>query len=138
MLKKILLVVLIVALAVVGILWGKPIYERASKTLGLGPKLVVSPPHEFTVNVVDPSMRRYLRVKMSFEYLATKPMVAEMESRGAELRHAIIEVLRTKAVSDLNTTESTENLRGELLAAVNRVLEQGEVSSIFFTEFVIQ
>lgn len=138
MLKKILLVILLIALTVVGIFWGKPLYARVSKAFGLGPKLVISPPREFTVNVVDPTMRRYLRVKISFEYLATKELVKELELRDAELRHSIIEVLRTKSVSDLNTTQSTEHLRSELLSAVNRVLENGQVKSIYFTEFVIQ
>lgn len=138
MLKKVLLGVLLVVLIVVGILWGKPIYTRVSRLVIPEPKLVTGVAKEFTVNLVDPGMRRYLRVKMTFEYLETKALLKELDSREPEVRDAVIGVLRTKTVPELSSGEAMQQLRKELIASINSVLSSGEITDVFFTEFVIQ
>jgi flagellar basal body-associated protein FliL len=77
MLKKILLGVVLVALLVAGVLWGKPIYARVAKLIVPAPKVVMGAAKNFTVNLVDPGMKRYLRVTMTFEYLESKALVKE-------------------------------------------------------------
>lgn len=138
MLKKVLLGVLLVVLLVAGVLWGKPAYTWVAKLVVPEPKLVMGAPKEFTVNVVDPGMKRYLRVKMTFEYLENKELVKEFIARDPEVRDAIIGVLRSKTVTELIGTDTVEKLRSELVTAINGVLSTGEVVYLYFTEFVIQ
>ncbi|KAF0195867.1 MAG: flagellar FliL protein [Bacillota bacterium] len=138
MLKKILLGILLVVLLISGALWGKPIYTRVVKFVIPGPKIVMGSPKEFTVNLVDPNMKRYLRVMMTFKYLEKKALVNEFDARDPEVRDAIIGVLRSKTVAELVGTETTEQLRTELVTAINSVLSTGEVIDLYFIEFVIQ
>lgn len=138
MLKKFLLGVLLVVLLVAGVLWGKPVYTRVAKLVMPEPKLVLGSSQEFTANIVDPGMKRYLRVRMTFEYIESKALVKELEVRNPEVRDAILGVLRSKTVAELVGVGTTEQLRAELVAAINYVLSEGEVLALYFTEFVIQ
>ena len=138
MLKKILLGVLLVVLLIAGVLWGKPVYTRVAKLIIPAPKLVMGAPKEFTVNIIDPGMKRYLRVNMTLEYLESKALVEELEARDPEVRDAIIAVLRSQTVTDLIGAETIEQLRVELVTAINGVLTTGEVADLYFIEFVIQ
>ena len=138
MLKKILLGILLVVVLVAGVLWGKPVYTRVAKLVMPGPKLVMGAPKEFTANLIDPGMKRYLRVKMTFEYVESKALVKELDARDPQVRDAIIVVLRSKTVAELVGAEPTEQLRTELVTAINSVLSAGEVTDLYFTEFVIQ
>jgi len=138
MLKKILLGVLLVVLIIAGVLWGKPIYTRVVKLVVPEPKLVMGANKEFTVNLLDPGMRRYLRVRLTFEYLEQKALVKELGDREPEIRDTIISVLRAKTVEELAAAGSTDKLRAELVEAINSVLLQGVIADLYFIEFVIQ
>lgn len=137
MLKKVIIGAVVVVLLIVGVLWGKPIYARVAKLVGGTPKIVVGASTEFTVNLIDPGMKRYLRVRMTFAYFPNKSLVKELGEREAEVRDSIIGVLRSKTVADL-TADSTEKLRAELISAINGVLTAGEIQDLYFIEFVIQ
>lgn len=138
MLKKILLAVLVIAILVIGVIFRTPLIAAVRGIVAPAPALVVSPGGDFTVNLLDPGMRRYLRVRISLQHLASRGLVSELTTREPEIRHAVIKVLRAKTVEDLTTTEKVEILRQELLSALNAVLEQGYITNIFFVDFVIQ
>jgi len=64
--------------------------------------------------------------------------VTEIAAREPEVRDAVIKVLRTKTVDEVATTEKVESLRQELLSSLNAVLESGDITNLFFVDFVIQ
>jgi len=138
MLKKILLGVLLIVLLIAGVLWGKPVYTRVMKLIAPEPKVAMGDPKEFTVNLVDPGMKRYLRVRMTFEYLENKALVKELDTRDPEVRNSIIGVLSLKTVADLVGAEAKDKLRTELTSAINSLLSAGEITDVYFIEFVIQ
>ncbi|MBT9175954.1 MAG: hypothetical protein DDT20_00256 [Firmicutes bacterium] len=138
MLKKILLAVLVIAVIVLGVVFRAPLVAMVRGLVAPTPELVLSPGGDFTVNLLDPGMRRYLRVKISLQHLSSRALTEELTSREPEVRHAVIKVLRAKAVDDLTTTEKIESLRQELVAALNGVLERGDITNLFFVDFVIQ
>jgi flagellar protein FliL len=99
----------------------------------------------FIVNLADPGGNRYLRVTMDLE-LAGKPVDKstgkaagdELAKRMPQIRDAILMILPTKRYADISTTEGKTALREEILNAVNGLLASGQISRIYFKEFVIQ
>jgi flagellar FliL protein len=62
----------------------------------------------------------------------------ELAKRMPQIRDAILMILPTKRYADISTTEGKTALREEILNAVNGLLASGQVSRIYFKEFVIQ
>ena len=90
----------------------------------------------FTVNLADMNYRRFLRVRITLEYV-NEMLPKELEKYRYKVRDAIISVLRSKNVQDIDTQEKTEKLRGQISGEINKVLEP-DVENIYFEEFIIQ
>ncbi len=97
----------------------------------------IFPPIDFTVNLADVDQRRYLRatVQLGFD---EKKLQKEMQKKVPEIRDLIIDVFRSKTVSEINTPEGTDKLRRELKMELNARLDSGEIREVYFTEFIIQ
>lgn len=138
MVKKVIIGVVVVALLAVAVLFGQPLFSSVMNMVNPPPQLVIAPSQEFTVNLLDPGMRRFLRLRMSFEYYDNSKLVAEMNERDAQVRHTVLAVLRTRSVSDLVTNDHIATLRQDLITALNEILEHGDIVNIYFVEFAIQ
>ncbi len=91
----------------------------------------------FTVNLVDMDYRRFLRVEVTLEY-GSKDLRPEIEEKRHRVRDMVINILRGKSVSDLDTLEETDALRTEIRTAINKILTEGEIRGIYFNDFIIQ
>ncbi len=91
----------------------------------------------FIVNIYDGQELRYLRVKVEFE-TATADAKKEIEMRQAPLRDAILVLLTTKTLQDVQDLQGKNTLRDEIMVAVNKILPPGKVSKVYFTDFVVQ
>ena len=89
------------------------------------------------VNLADQGGKRYLRVTMEFE-LSGPEVAEEIPKKLPQLRDTILMVLPSKQYTDISTTEGKIALRDELIAKINALLKKGTVTTIFFTEFVVQ
>ncbi|MFZ1984866.1 MAG: flagellar basal body-associated FliL family protein [Desulfatitalea sp.] len=89
------------------------------------------------VNLADQGGKRYLRITMEFE-LSGPEVLDEIPKRLSQLRDTILMILPSKQYADISTTEGKTALRDELIAKINTVLKKGTVTTIFFTEFVVQ
>jgi len=132
------IVVVLCLLIVAGYFWGKPLLARAKTLLGLDPELVIGPAKDFTVNLLDPGLKRYLRIRMAFQYLDEKALLKELESRDPQITDAIIGVLRTKSVDYFMAGDDTAVLREELIHVVNQIVTKGQITDVYFLEIVIQ
>jgi len=65
---------------------------------------------------------------------------AALEKRKPMINDAVIRVLSSKRATDVLTSEGKEQLKQELIEAINEAigLEEGPVVNIYFTEFIIQ
>ncbi|HHX51435.1 MAG TPA: hypothetical protein GX711_08360 [Clostridia bacterium] len=88
----------------------------------------------FTVNLADSNFRRYLRVQITIE-VNKKSLISELNSKEYRARDTIISLLSGKQVTEL---EEKENLRLELVEAINGLLDEGEIAGVYFEEFIIQ
>ncbi|GAM09689.1 flagellar protein FliL [Geobacter sp. OR-1] len=104
---------------------------------GKGGGGTVFPLEPFIVNIYDGQEVRYLKVKVEFE-MATPEVKAEVEARQAPLRDAILVLLTTKTLQEIQDLQGKNQLREEILTAVNKILPPGKVTKVYFTDFVVQ
>lgn len=97
----------------------------------------VYPLDPFIVNLADPVGNRYLKVKLALQLESTM-LQAEVEMKIAQVRDAFLLLLSSKSLAQINSTEGKLKLRSELMHRVNQVLKKGRVTTIYFTEFVVQ
>lgn len=91
----------------------------------------------FIVNLADAGQRRYLKVTMTLAYFE-EDLEEELEGRVSQIRDIIIKVLRQKTGDDLQEEDAMDDIRGELVEALNKVVRGGRIERVYFTEFVIQ
>jgi flagellar FliL protein len=82
---------------------------------------------------------RYLKVKVEFETTLTAENVKkELDPYLPPLRDSILVLLTTKTVQDVHDLPGKNRLREEILAAANKVVPLKKISSVYFTDFVVQ
>ncbi len=95
------------------------------------------------VNLADQGGKRYLRVTMEFELkpsenVEVKDVIEELEKRLPQVRDTILMILPSRQYSDIATTQGKIALRDEIISKLNANLKKGQISTIYFTEFVVQ
>lgn len=114
--------------------------EKSEKKGEGGAKVAVAgvyPMDPFIVNIYDGQELRYLKVKVEFE-IAGPTAKEELDLRQASLRDAILILLTTKTLQDIQDLQGKNQLREEILAAVTKIVAAGRVSKVYFTDFVVQ
>lgn len=101
---------------------------------GVGSVFTLEP---FIVNIYDGQELRYLKVKVELE-MANPAIKPELEGRLAAIRDAILVVLTTKTLQEVQDTQGKNQLREEILTAISKIVAQGKVSKVYFTDFVVQ
>jgi flagellar FliL protein len=89
------------------------------------------------VNLADKGGKRYLRTTMEME-LSAPELVEEIEKRMPQLRDSILMILPSKTYDSISTTEGKIALRDEIIAKLNSFLKTGAITTIYFSEFVVQ
>ena len=95
------------------------------------------------VNLADQGGKRYLRVTMDFELkpsenVEVKDVIDELDKRLPQIRDTILMILPSKQYADIATTQGKIALRDEIISKINPNLKKGQISTIYFTEFVVQ
>ena len=91
----------------------------------------------FIVNIYDGQELRYLKVKVEME-MANPAVKAELDARLAALRDAVLVLLSSKTMQDIQDVQGKNQLKEEILSAVNKQIPPGKIAKIFFTDFVVQ
>ncbi len=100
-------------------------------------KPVIKTLDTFLVNLADPGGERYLKVTMELR-LSNEETSAEFDTRNAEFRDAILMLLSSKEYDDISTLSGKLALKRAIINSLNRLLHQGKVLDIYFTEFLVQ
>ena len=80
----------------------------------------VLPLPPITVNISDPSGRRYLKLGMEVEVNAD--VAAALQANNPRIRDAIIMLLAGKTFSDISTPDGKVLLKAEVAARLNQIL----------------
>jgi flagellar FliL protein len=97
----------------------------------------IFPLEPFIVNIYDGQELRYLKVKVEME-MAGAGVKAELDTRLAPIRDAILVLLSTKTLQDIQDIQGKNQLKDEILASINKIIPPGKIAKIYFTDFVVQ
>uniref|UniRef100_C6E8D8 Flagellar protein FliL n=1 Tax=Geobacter sp. (strain M21) TaxID=443144 RepID=C6E8D8_GEOSM len=97
----------------------------------------IYPMEPFIVNIYDGAELRYLKVKVEFE-MANPQVKPELEAKMAPLRDAILILLTTKTMQEIQDLQGKNQLREQILAAVSKVVPPSKITKVYFTDFVVQ
>lgn len=143
---KTLIIIIAVVLVVVCSVAGVAVMKMKAHKGGGKDKVPTGPVSmlsvgEMVVNLADTREIRYLKIDAVLEVRGN--MEASGEGEGGEaakapLRDALITVLSSKTLADLNRPGGKEQLKTELMAACNKHLEEAQVTNVYFNEFAMQ
>lgn len=91
----------------------------------------------FIVNIYDGQELRYLKVKVELEMVNTA-VKGELDARLAAIRDAILVLISTKTLHDIQDVQGKNQMKDEIMGAINRIIPPGKIAKIYFTDFVVQ
>jgi flagellar FliL protein len=91
----------------------------------------------FIVNLVGQRGQRYLKTQIALD-VYDKDIEEELYARTPQLRDAVLLLLSSKSFEDISTAEGKIQLRNELIARINQLLQRGTIRGLYFIEFVVQ
>lgn len=91
----------------------------------------------FIVNIAGSGGRRYLKCTITVEF-DSNAGVTEAGTKVPLMRDAVIDILSSKSLEDLEPGAPRDELRTELVSAVSSLITKAKVTRVFFSEFVIQ
>ncbi|WP_303850637.1 flagellar basal body-associated FliL family protein [Seleniivibrio woodruffii] len=99
---------------------------------------VLYPLETFIVNMADNDGSRYLKVTIQLELDHTEMLKEELDKRVPQLRDAILTILSAKTYEEISSAQGKLILKQEILRRLNSLLPFGQITNVYFTEFVSQ
>jgi len=97
----------------------------------------ILPLETFIANLADEGGSRYLKATFQIEFTGTS-VPPEVNARLPKIRDLVLTLLSSKTFDDVRTPEGKQQLREEIIARVNQVVERDVVKAVYFTEFIVQ
>lgn len=94
------------------------------------------PLEPFIVNIYDGQELRYLKVKVELEMSSSTK--ADLDARLAPIRDAVLVLLSSKTLQDIQDLQGKNQLKEEILVAVNKITTPAKIARVYFTDFVVQ
>ena len=104
---------------------------------GAAAATTIYPLDPFIVNIYDGQELRYLKVKVELE-MASPAVKTELDARLAPIRDAVLVLLSTKTLQEIQDVQGKNQLKEEILAAINKNIPPGKIAKVYFTDFVVQ
>lgn len=92
---------------------------------------------EITVNVHGTRNTRFLRAGLVMGG-SNKEVEEELKLKQAQITEIVQTSLGSKSLDDLDAKDIRQRLREEILLLVNAILKKGQVTSLHFTDLVVQ
>ena len=94
---------------------------------------------EFTVNLADEGGKRYFKGELSLGYDKTKTKLAEeLTANQVVVRDDIIFYFKSQKADYINNVENKEDMKKQLIDAINKDLTKGKITDIRFKSMIIQ
>ena len=91
----------------------------------------------FIANLADDGGRRYLKATFQIDF-GTPEVPAAMAARLPQTRDLLLTLFTSKTFDEIRTPEGKQQLREEIIARVNQVLDRDLAKAVYFTEFIVQ
>ena len=101
---------------------------------GKGSLLSLDP---FIANLADDGGRRYLKATFQVDF-GTAEIPPAMQARLPQTRDLLLTLFTSKTFDEIRTPEGKQQLREEIIARVNQVLDRDLAKAVYFTEFIVQ
>jgi len=108
--------------------------EEPVESATLGPTATIG---NFTINLSDPGPPRYLKTVVKAT-VSSERTQSEVEARRPQLRDAVLSYLSSLLLKDTQGARAKQTIRDNIRKRINNILRTGEVTDIFFTDFVTQ
>ncbi len=95
------------------------------------------PINSIIVNLMDDNGGRYLKITIQLE-LSNKDCISELDSLKPEIMDSLLGLLSSKTYKDIATFEGKQRLKDEIALRLNNYLSKGQITKVYFTEFIIQ
>ena len=89
------------------------------------------------INPTNTDGKRYLMVKIGFESDEPKAL-EELTAKDVVVRDAILRYLSSQSVEYLSAISNRDDLKEGLREIMNEILEDGRITRLYFTQYVIQ
>lgn len=111
--------------------------EQSEAKKGKAEKAILKNMDPFIVNLTDAQGTRYLKAVIQLE-LDSELAAQEIDEKIPPIRDDIISLLSSKSFEDISTEPGKRELKRAMLERTNKYLQKGQVTRIYFTEFVVQ
>ncbi|MBW1670342.1 MAG: flagellar basal body-associated FliL family protein [Deltaproteobacteria bacterium] len=135
------LVIVILGAAGLGGWWyykthfSEPPKEEAEQTVPI--KKGIWPIDSIIVNLMDNNGERYLKITIQLE-ISNEDCVPELDSLKPEIMDSLLDLLSSKVYKEIVGFEGKQRLRDEIAIRLNNYLSKGQITKVYFTEFIIQ
>ena len=89
------------------------------------------------INPFGTDGKRYLMIKIGLESNKAKAL-EEVKEKAVVVRDAILRDLSSRTVAELASIEHRNQIKDGLREVINEILEKGEVTRLYFTQYVLQ
>ncbi len=89
------------------------------------------------VNPAESGGKRYLMISLGLE-VANEGAVTQVTEKEVVIRDQVLALLGSHSADELADIGIREELKTELVAAINRVLGKDSVNRLYFTQYVLQ
>jgi len=91
----------------------------------------------FHLNLGNPIENHYVRLEVALSFDGGEKQQAEIESRSAQLRDAIVSIASRKTREFLLGPDGKDQLRRELLIRINRFMDR-PINAVYITDILIE
>lgn len=142
--KGMMVVLFVLGLIVLGAatFGGVYIFMKTNKTVS-AQQVVVEQTYvdldEFTVNLADDNGKRFLKCELSIGYDKDDKKVAEeITNNTVVIRDTIIFYFKSKKAEFINDQNNKEQIKNELIEAINKELQKGKITDVRFKNIIVQ
>lgn len=143
--KKRLLVFAVIGLLVIGLAGGGFFIflsgksgEKKEKVGKKDKDLILIELDPIVVNLLDPTGKRYLQIKLSLE-VGDKKIEEIVKKKDSKIKDVIISYLSGKTVEDVLKPTAKEEIKRELLQKINHTaLGEDLVLNLYITQYIIE
>jgi flagellar basal body-associated protein FliL len=93
---------------------------------------------EVVINPAGTRGKHFLRLGIALETHSGPDLLAELETRKAQLRDLLIQKFSTRTIDELGDPTVREELRLQCVDEINAMVTSGKISNIYFTDYVLQ
>ncbi|HAX72546.1 MAG TPA: hypothetical protein DCY20_03350 [Firmicutes bacterium] len=124
-------------LLMLGIIFKDPLVEFATNLVPEKTEVLFYPFEGIHVNLADENTKHYLKTNLSLEY-DNSENTEIIQSNEVLIKATIVEILRSKTLSEISTVEFTKQVELEIMNEVNLLLEEIIITEVYFTDFLYQ